>query len=470
MQHFLPAIPLKGAKIVVVGEGEGAEAKARLFASSPAQLVWHVGARQAPIPADIAASVTVARGPAPDGAFNGARFVFLALDDAAQTDELAQKARAAGALVNAVDRPEHCDFNTPAMVERGPVTIGVSSGGGAPVIAAEIRRRIEAALRPGVGVMSALAHELRDVVKDRLSDFAQRRAFWRAHLRGPAADLADKGDEAGARALLRRALIAENAAPATPNAGVVHLVGAGPGDPDLLTIRAARLLADADVIVHDRLVPDALLRRARRDARFINVGKARSAHSVPQRDIETILIEEARKGHLVVRLKGGDPFVFGRGGEELETLRAAGIEAHVTPGVTAALACAASAGAPLTHRDDAQAVTFVTGRAKLGGPDADYRAFAAPNHTVVFYMGVDAAEAIEHGMLEAGRAPTTPVAVIENGTRADERVLTGALSGLSALVKSGGVTGPAVLMIGETAKYARTRNALVAAAQAEAAA
>lgn len=470
MQHFLPAIPLAGAKIVVVGEGEAAIAKARLFAGSPAQLVWHVGAREKAIPADIAAHAEITRGELADDAFDGARFVFLALDDGALTDEMAQKARAAGALVNAVDRPAQCDFNTPALIERGPITIGVSSGGGAPVIAAEIRRRIETALRPGVGLMSTLAHELRDAVKERLSDFTQRRAFWRRHLRGPAADLADKGDEAGARASLRRALIAESAAPAAPQSGVVHLVGAGPGDPDLLTVRAARLLADADVIVHDRLIPEALLRRARRDAHFINVGKARNAHSVPQRDIEAILIEEARKGHLVIRLKGGDPFVFGRGGEELEALRAAGLEARVTPGVTAALACAASAGAPLTHRDDAQAVTFVTGRAKLGGPDADFRAFAAPNHTVVFYMGVDTVETIERGMLDAGRAPATPVAVIENGTRHDERVLTGSLSGLSALVKRGGVAGPAILLIGETARHARTRDALVSAAQTEAAA
>ncbi len=251
--------------------------------------------------------------------------------------------------------------------------------------------------------------------------------------------------------------------------GVVHIVGAGPGDPELLTVRALRLLQEADVLVHDRLVPEAILALANPAARRVYVGKARGEHAVPQRDIESILIAEARAGHNVVRLKGGDPFVFGRGGEELEALRAAGIEAHVTPGVTAALGCAAAAGLPLTHRDHAHALTFVTGRPKTDGPGVNWCDLAGEGRTLAVYMGVDAAQEITRELLATGVRPDMPVAVVEHGTLPSQRVFKGRLGQLDALVEAGLVAGPAMLFIGETAALAVADTGAVCAYAAVAA-
>ncbi|MEZ5915879.1 MAG: uroporphyrinogen-III C-methyltransferase, partial [Parvularculaceae bacterium] len=237
--------------------------------------------------------------------------------------------------------------------------------------------------------------------------------------------------------------------------GVVHLVGAGPGDPDLLTLKALRLLQAADVIVYDRLVSPEILSLARRDALRIYVGKAKAAHAVPQKEIEQRLVHHARKGKTVIRLKGGDPFIFGRGGEELSALRRAGVPVFVTPGVTAAIGCAAAAGMALTHRGLSQAITFVTGHAKDDGePDINWKALAALGHTIVVYMGVGKAGAISRAMLENGASPATPVAVVEKGTTAQQKILKGRLEELERLIEAGGVEGPAVLVIGEVAQMA----------------
>jgi uroporphyrin-III C-methyltransferase/precorrin-2 dehydrogenase/sirohydrochlorin ferrochelatase len=249
--------------------------------------------------------------------------------------------RAAGAQVNVVDRPALSDFHTPALIDRDEVVIGVATGGSAPILARDVRSRIEAVLPAGLTQVAKLARDLRDTVIANVPDFMARRRFWEKAFRGPAADLAAAGQTAEARREMLRLLNV-----AAPEQGVVHIVGAGPGDPELLTLKALRVLQDADVIIHDRLVPDAILDRARRDARRLYVGKARAEHSVPQDQIEALMIEEARQGHRVVRLKGGDPFVFGRGGEELEAMRRAGVPVFVVPGITAAIGCAASAGIP----------------------------------------------------------------------------------------------------------------------------
>jgi uroporphyrin-III C-methyltransferase len=264
------------------------------------------------------------------------------------------------------------------------------------------------------------------------------------------------GDKPGSR---KRGLVPLDGGPVSAaRAGVVHLVGAGPGDPELLTIKALRLLQSADVIVHDRLTPEAILVLARPDARMIDVGKRKSRHTLPQDDINQLLVALAREGLTVVRLKGGDPFVFGRGGEELLALRAAGIEAHVVPGVTAALAAAASAGAPLTHRGLAQAVTFVTGHAAMtpqgeaGEPDLDWLVLSRPNHTVVVYMGLTTAASLAARLVAAGRAASTPVLIVENASRADERRLLTTLADLQQA--TAGLDGPALLVIGEVAALA----------------
>jgi uroporphyrin-III C-methyltransferase/precorrin-2 dehydrogenase/sirohydrochlorin ferrochelatase len=402
--------------------------------------------------------VSITRAPTADDLV-GARLVFVALDDADAAARTADLARAAGAQVNVVDRPGLSDFHTPALIDRDGVVVGIATGGAAPILARELRSRIEAILPAALGPLARLASELRDTVRATTADFMVRRRFWEQAFRGPAADLAAAGRLAEARREMLRQLNG-----ARPEPGVVHIVGAGPGDPELLTLKALRVLQDADVVIHDRLVPEAILERARRDARRIYVGKARGDHAVPQEQIQALMIAEARAGHRVVRLKGGDPFVFGRGGEELEAMRAAGVAVFVIPGITAALACAASAGLPLTHRDHAQAVTLVTAQPKAGGEEADWSVLAAPNHTLALYMGVDQAATIAMGLLGAGRDGATPVAVVENGTRPDQRVLTGQLDGLGDLVRDAGISGPAILFVGETAAFARPDRVLLEAA------
>ncbi|MBD3836664.1 siroheme synthase CysG [Brevundimonas sp.] len=448
MRVFLASVPLEASKVVIVGAGEPALAKLRLFLNTPADLAWFApdgqpGALEtpqgAPTPAD--------RTPRVED-FAGARLVFIALQDMAEAGRLAGLARAGGAQVNVVDQPGLSDFQTPALIDRDEVVVGVATGGAAPILARDVRTRIENVLPAGLANVARMARELRETVKASVPDFMARRRFWERAFRGPAADLAAEGRTAEARREMLRLLNV-----AAPEQGVVHIVGAGPGDPELLTLKALRVLQDADVIIHDRLVPEAVLERARRDARRLYVGKARGDHSVPQDQIEALMIEEARAGHRVVRLKGGDPFVFGRGGEELEAVRAAGVAVFVVPGVTAALACAASAGVPLTHRDHAQAVTFVTAQAKPGGVDADWTRLAAPNHTLAIYMGVDRAEETAAKLMQAGREGATPVAIVENGSRPDERVLTGRLDGLGALVRGANLSGPALLFVGETAAF-----------------
>lgn len=451
MNQFLPALPLAGLRVVVVGAGDAAENKLRLFRTSPAELVWRCLDRRAPPPRDLNPEAQIIAGDrVPLGAFRRARLVFIAVEDERRAARLARRARRAGALVNVVDRPHLSDFHTPALVDRGALTIALASGGAAPVLVRDLRAAIEGVAPKGAGRLAEAANTVQDEVRAQITEASERRRFWERALRGPAAIAADRGDVEGAKRLIRQDLAAGEAA----RPGVVHLVGAGPGDPELLTVKAQRLIRDADVIVHDRLVSPEVMDRARRDALRIDVGKTKGSHPVKQEAIAEILIEHARAGRMVVRLKGGDSFIFGRGGEEIEALRAAGIDAHVTPGISAALAAGASAQIPLTHRDLAQAVTFVTGQAKLDGPDAEFAALAAPNHTLALYMGVATAERFTARLIAAGRDASTPVAIVERASLPDERRITGRLAELPTLIRRETVTGPALIVIGEVAALA----------------
>lgn len=434
MDRFPAFVDLKGRRVVAVGAGEALAAKARLFASAGAAL-------------DV---VEETAGPAaPD--FQGAALAVIAGLDDERAARLAAEARGAGVLVNVVDRPELSDFIVPSIVDRGEVTVAISTGGAAPVLARRLRASIESLLPARLGALAAFARAFRRAVAGKVAPPA-RRAFWERVFDGPIAARFLAGDEGGAREAMIEAI---NRSQTEEAAGVVHIVGAGPGDPDLLTLRALRLIQDADVILYDRLVGEDVLDLARRDAIRLYVGKAKADHAVPQAEIEARLIAYARAGKTVVRLKGGDPFVFGRGGEELEALRAAGVDVFVTPGITAATGCAAAAGMALTHRDRAQAVTFVTGHAKEGGePDLDWAALASLGHTLVVYMGVSTADAIARRLVEAGRASETPVSLVENGTRPDQKIIKGALGDLGRLVADAGVEGPALLVIGEVAAFA----------------
>ncbi len=422
--------PLSDRTVVLMGDGAWLERKLALFARTPATLRVFTGGRW-PDAADLA----------------DAALIVVAFEDRALAERGAALARTSKAPLNVVDYPDLSDFHVPAIIDRGPLSIGVATGGTAPVLARETRARIEAAVPPSEAYLAEFALAISPTMRARIANVDDRRRAWEALLASPAAELARQGKVTEA---VEQAKATDFAAART---GIVHLVGAGPGDPELLTLKALRLLNEADVIVYDRLVGDGILDLARRDADRFYVGKERSNHSVPQDQIHDLLVEQARLGKRVVRLKGGDPFVFGRGGEEVEALRAAGVEVHVTPGITAALGCAASSGVPLTHRDHAQSVTFITGHSKDGDHSnplmLDWSALSAPHHTLVVYMGVATAHEIATRLMRHGREPQTPVLIIENGTRANERRIPATLATLEQTVADRASKAPALLIIGE---------------------
>lgn len=450
MKRFPLFLDLSSLPAVVAGGGEALAAKARLLLAAGADVALvGEGIGEELIGEFAGRARLVLRVPAPAD-FDGARIAIIAADSDGEASSLAEAARKAGALVNVVDRPALSDFILPSIVDRGGVVVAISTDGAAPVLARSLRQRIEALLPSRLGALAQFADAFRPAVAGVLPR-ERRRDFWDRFFKGPIAARFLAGDEPGAR----DAMLAEVNAPSGARAkGVVHIVGAGPGDPELLTLRAHRLINEADVILHDRLVSDEVLALARRDATRIYVGKEKG-ESAAQDDIIERMIALAHEGLNVVRLKGGDPFIFGRGGEELDALKKAGVEAFITPGITAALGCAASAGLPLTHRDFAQGVTLVTGHAKgEGALDIDWKALAALGQTIVVYMGVGAASEIAAALIGGGAVAATPIAIIENGTRADEKIVKGALRDLGALVAQNEITGPALLVIGDAAARA----------------
>lgn len=451
MRKYPLFIDLTDRATPIAGGGVSAQRKARLVAKAGARphFVWP--SIDPAIREEFAAGANYSERFPQSEDFVGAPVAFIALDDVEEPERWAVLAREAGALVNVVDRPDLCDFITPSIIDRGALSIAISTDGAGPVYGRALRAQIEALLPGRAGALLDFAAGYRDAVKAAFSE-VERRAFWEAFFAGPVAAAVLSGDEPRAHEAMLEAI---NRPQTDQKEGVVHIVGAGPGDPDLLTLKAFRLIQSADVILYDRLVSDEVLDLARRDADRLYVGKAKANHSVPQEKIEALMIALAREGKTVVRLKGGDPFVFGRGGEELDALRAAGVAARVTPGVTAAAGCAAAAGMALTHRDYAQAVTFVTGHAKgEADPDLDWAALAALKNTLVVYMGVGKASRIAEQLIAHGRAAATPAAVIENGTRENQIVVKGALGDLPSLIDAAGVKGPALLVIGEVAALA----------------
>ncbi len=383
---------------------------------------------------------------------DGAALSFVATGDPVRDAEVASLARDARVPVNVTDRPDLSAFIMPAIVDRGDVVVGVSTGGAAPVLARLVRERIERALPARLAELGAFAGRFRDTVRAVFTDVGVRRQFWERVLNGVV----------GQHVLAGRAQAAHDAMLVTlnrsrkgaPRDGSVTIVGAGPGDPDLLTLRALQALQSADVVLHDELAGREVLGYARRDAELIYVGKQKAHHSKSQDEINALMVAHARAGKHVVRLKGGDPFIFGRGGEELAHLRRHGIDATVVPGITAGLACAAAAGIPLTHREHASAVTFVTGHLKNGEPTADWEALARSGQTIVVYMGVSAAATVRDRLLSAGLARTTPVAIVENGSRRNQKVSTGTLGSLAALAVHHAGGGPALMIIGDVAALA----------------
>ena len=446
---YLPVfMDTRHGRVVIVGGGEAAVRKARLVLKSGAEVsvvAPGIGEAMGDLVAAGAVDWVARRFEAGDVAGRLAVYAATGLDD---VDRLvARSAQAARVPVNVVDRPDHSTFITPAIVDRSPLIVAVSSAGKAPVLARNVRLRIESLLPARLGRLAEFAERFRPAVMAMVPEGLARLRFWDRFFDGPIADAVLDGDEQGAAE--RMLAVVNRRAPEGADAGTVYIVGAGPGDPDLLTFKAHRLLQRADVIVYDRLVGDGVVDLARRDAERIFVGKHAGAHSRTQDEINDILVAQAAAGKRVVRLKGGDPFVFGRGGEEAEVLRAHGYRVEVVPGITAATACAASAGIPLTHRDASSAVTLVTGHGKAGAPDVDWRALAGAGHTLAVYMGVGRAAELSAEMRAGGLAAETPVAVVENGTTAHERTVVTTVAGLPGALADEGITGPALILVGD---------------------
>ena len=370
--------------------------------------------------------------------------VLAATDDDAVNAAVHQAATARQIWVNTVDDQDKCEFIFPSIIDRSPILVAISSGGTAPVLARRLREKLETILPQHLGPLAELVGKFRGKVQQKLQGFAERRQFWEKVFNSNIVSLVQTQQLDAAENELAQSLDDHQT-----SKGEVYVVGAGPGDPELLTLKALQLMQQADVVVYDYLVSDPIMQLVRRDAELICVGKKAGAHSVAQEHTNQLLIDLALAGKKVCRLKGGDPFIFGRGAEEIEVLLPHQIPFQVVPGITAAAGCAAYAGIPLTHRDYAQAVQFVTGHCQKDGKEPDWHSLSRPNQTLVIYMGLMKSAHIQAQLLAAGRAADTPVAILENGTRPEQRVITGSLAQLAELIEQQQVQSPALLVIGE---------------------
>ena len=378
---------------------------------------------------------------------DGCALAFGASDDEALNERVHALAEACGVPVNIVDRPELCQFVMPAILDRDGVVVAVSSGGDAPLLTRMMKARFETLVPAAYGRLARFAGRWRGRVGKAIGDADQRRRFWEDAFEGTVAELVFAGRETEAEHAMEAQLEAAARGAEGPPRGEVWLVGAGPGDPDLLTFRALRLMQQAEVVLYDRLIGDGIMNLVRRDAERIYVGKSPKNHTMHQEDISALLVRLASEGKRVLRRKGGDPFIFGRGGEEIEALAAEGIPFQVVPGVTAANGCAAYAGIPLTHRDHAQSCVFVTGHG-AGDQAPDWKALIQPGQTIVVYMGLSALSELSAGYIAAGGDPDMPAAIVENGTRPDQRVITGTIADLPAMKEAANLGQPSLIIIG----------------------
>lgn len=451
---YLPVfMDVKGQRCLLVGAGEVASRKAALLARTGAYLVV-----VAPLVRDeVRDLVTNHQGEIHQRAFqdtdiDDVSLVVAATDNDTVNRHVSELARARRLPVNVVDQTALCSFIVPAIVDRSPVVIAISTGGSSPVLTRQIKENIEIMLPATYGRLASLLGSLRDRVKQGVSDFSKRTRFWEKLLSGPMPQLVLSGREQEAMQLFEQSL-----ADADSNTllGEVYLVGAGPGDPDLLTLKALRLMYAADVVLYDRLVSPEIMKRVRPDADRIFVGKEAKHHPVPQEEINDLLVRLAREGKKVLRLKGGDPFIFGRGGEEIDRLAAAGLPFQVVPGITAASGCAAYAGIPLTHRDYSQSVRFVTGHMKSDQPDLDWPVLAKEDQTLVIYMGLITLPVICEQLQAHGMIGAMPVGIVEQGTLPQQRVVTGTLQDIADKVEAAGIKAPVLIIVGQVVKLHR---------------
>ncbi len=446
--NFLPIfLNLKGRRCLVVGGGDVATRKASLLHKAQAQVYLVAPHISSGLQARIKAGAYEYR----QGEFraedlNGCYLVIAATDNETVNAEIAKRAEQHCILANVADDPDAGHFILPSIIDRSPIQIAVSSGGASPVLARLLRVRLETMIPAGYGQLAQLVERFRGAVKNTLGNGQKRRIFWENVLQGPITEMVLAGrQEAAEKALQTQIDTAEQ----EKNYGEVYLVGGGPGDPDLLTFRALRLMQQADVVVYDRLVSQAVLDMTRRDAQRIYVGKERANHSVPQEGINQMLARLAKEGKRVLRLKGGDPFIFGRGGEEIQTLAAEGVPFQVVPGITAASGAASYAGIPLTHRDYAQSCVFVTGHLKNGSMDLNWAMLAQAQQTVVVYMGLLGLEMLCQQLMRHGRAASTPIALVQQATTKNQRVFTGTLATLPEQLRHQDVQPPSLIIVGE---------------------
>jgi uroporphyrin-III C-methyltransferase/precorrin-2 dehydrogenase/sirohydrochlorin ferrochelatase len=467
MDYFPIFLRLAGEPVLVVGGGEVAARKIDLLLRTSAQ-VRVVAPELVPGLAELAAAGEIMHIAAEfrPQYLDGVRLAIAATDKHAINAWVARQAERRNVPVNVVDDRELSRFIVPAIVDRSPVVVAVGSSGDAPVLTRRLRERLESFLPQRLGALARLAGKLRPTIKARIESPARRRRFWENFFDSTfAADVLAGREDAADAALAGRVVDSfAHIVRTADNVGEVALVGAGPGDPGLLTLRALRALQNADVILYDRLVSADVLDLARRDAERIYVGKAAGEAPVSQDEINTLLVQLAQQGKRVCRLKGGDPFIFGRGGEELEALAAAGVRFEVVPGVTAAAGCAAYAGIPLTHREHAQSLVFVTGHTKDEDAAFDWNQLARPAQTVVFYMGLGHLEQILARLRAHGAPESRAAAIVEQGTRAEQRVVTGTLADLAQKAQQAGVQSPALLIVGEVTRLHETLRWFNAAA------
>ncbi len=446
---YLPIfLDVKTRLCIVVGGGEIASRKVALLQNAGAQIrviapVLGVSLTELKVQGAIEHAAREYR----QGDLAGARLVIAATDDAEVNRRVSEEAQAHGIPVNVVDQPELCSFIMPSIIDRSPVIAAVSTSGASPVLARLIRGRLESLIPAGYGRLAELASRFRDRVKARFTSPTDRRRFWEEVLQGGVAERVFSGHHEEANNLMEQAL--ETGTLTTDGMGEVYLVGGGPGDPDLLSFRALRLMQQADVVVYDRLISKPILEMTRRDAERVYVGKENNHHVMCQEDINRLLAKLAKEGKRVVRLKGGDPFIFGRGGEEIDTLAAQGIPFQVVPGVTAASGCASYSGIPLTHRDYAQSVVFVTGHLKDDSLNLNWKALAQPRQTVVFYMGLMSLPHICRELQAHGMPADLPAALVQQGTTPQQKVYTGTLSTLTGIAEKHKPKPPTLIIVGE---------------------
>jgi len=448
VNYFPVFFNLSGQRVLIVGGGEVALRKISLLERAGAAICV-VAPRVAPeiLQRAASASLSISMREFLPKDLDHARLVIVATSRRATNRWIATLCEARGIPVNVVDGKHASRFIVPAIIDRDPVLVAISTSGASPVLARRLRERLESVIPKRFGELATWLRELRHSAAVKIKGSADRRRFFETLIDGAAARRFITGDRRGAERLAQQLLATSSTA--APAAGEVVLVGAGPGDPELLTLKGLRALQDADVILYDRLVSDGVLDLARRDAMRICVGKSSGAAGATQAQINDLLIAHAREGKRVVRLKGGDPFIFGRGGEELQALEQAGIAFSVVPGITAATGVAAYAGIPLTHRDHAHSVSFVTGHADPRGVQPDWRALAGAAQTAVFYMGLGQAAHIIERLIENGAPATRPAAAVARGTHDAQRVVTATLGTLLSACTTAELDSPALLVVGD---------------------